>query len=111
MTDFSDKEYRHAYARASVEQGIAWQIRLNREHRGWSVEELAQRSGVDVEYIKIFENTEVDAQDLDVDFLIKIACAFDVVLRMDFVDFPTLAEASEHLSEEDQVIEPYQGTT
>lgn len=105
---WEDPRYRHAYASAAIEQSIAWQLRINREKRGWSHEELAHRSKVPLETVIALEDNE--GLDLSVAVLrplIALAEAMDIALRLDFISFETLNEGAKHLGEEDLYIPPY----
>jgi len=43
--EWDEDDYREAYMLASIEQGVAWQIRINREGRDMSQKHLAQLVG------------------------------------------------------------------
>ena len=43
--EWKEKDARDAYAEAAVEQGIAWQVRINRERRGLTQTEFAKAIG------------------------------------------------------------------
>jgi hypothetical protein len=42
---WKDKEYREAYMEASVEQAISWQVKVNRQKRGLTKQQLADKAG------------------------------------------------------------------
>jgi predicted XRE-type DNA-binding protein len=44
--DFHDSEYRHAYSAEFVDAKIGTQIKVLREQRGWSQEQLAEKAGM-----------------------------------------------------------------
>lgn len=97
--EWADAEYRQAYAQAAVEQGIAWQVRVNRERRNLTQAELALRIGTRQSAISRMEDPEYGAHSLQQ--LVKVAHAFDCALLVKFVSFATLACESEHLSPDD----------
>lgn len=97
---WSDEEYRQAYMEAAVEQGVAWQIKINREARGLTQEELAKATGTGQSAISRAEDPSYGAQSLEV--LIKIANAFDCALSVKFVSYSQLAFDSERLGEFEQ---------
>jgi ribosome-binding protein aMBF1 (putative translation factor) len=96
--EWRDTEYRQSYLEASIEQGIAWQIKANRQMRGISQEKLAERLGTGQSAISRLEDPEYGAHSLDT--LIKVAHAFDCALSVRFISYSRLAEESEDLSKE-----------
>jgi len=100
-----DPEYRHAYLVASVEQGLAWQIRVNRKARGWSQNQLAQRLGTRQSAVSRLEDPTYGAHSLDT--LVSIANVFDCALSVRFISYPELARNSEDLSPEALYAAPY----
>jgi transcriptional regulator with XRE-family HTH domain len=96
--EWSEREYRQAYMQAAIEQGVSWQIRVNREERGWTQEELAQRMGTKQSAVSRLEDPEDPGVTLRT--LIKAANAFDCALLVKFVPYSTLAQESEDLSPE-----------
>lgn len=103
--EWSDAEYRHAYAEAAVEQGVAWQIRVNREARGLSQRELAARIGTHQSAVSRLEDPEHGRHTIPT--LLKIAKAFDCALLIKLVPYSYLAWESEHLSPADLYAAPY----
>lgn len=103
--DWFDKEFRDGYIEAAIEQGPAWQIRINRKKRGWSQEKLADKAGISVARLDMLED---ESSILDthysyyMDDLVNIAKAFDCALMVKFVPFSQLVEDGEHLSMDDQ---------
>lgn len=102
---WADKEYREAYMEAAIEQGVAWQIKLNRKARNLTQAELASRIGTKQSAVSRFEDPEYGSHSLDT--LIEIAKAFDCALSVKFVSYGKLAEEAEQLSEENQIAVPY----
>jgi len=95
-----DKEYRDAYMEASIEQGIAWQIRTNRYRRGITQTDLAKAIGTKQSAISRLEDPTYGAHSLET--LVAIAKSFDCALSVKFISFSHLAYESEKLSESDQ---------
>jgi transcriptional regulator with XRE-family HTH domain len=101
-----DREYREGYMEASVEQGIAWQIRINRTLRHMTQANLAQKIGSKPNGISRLEDPEYGAHSLET--LKQIAKAFDCALLVKFISYGELANESEHLSETDQFAVSYE---
>lgn len=93
---WGNSEYRHAYMESAIEQGVAWQIRINRERRGLSQSDLARLIGSKQSAISRVEDESYGRHRLET--LVKIANAFDCVLQVRFVPYSKLARDSEDLS-------------
>lgn len=91
-----DVEYRVAYMEAAIHQNIAWQMKVNRQHRCMSKADLATLTGIAEHEISSFEDTEFE--DHDIKSLKKIANAFDCALVVGFVSYSELAYKSNRLS-------------
>ncbi|MCX5959717.1 MAG: helix-turn-helix transcriptional regulator [Cyanobacteria bacterium] len=100
-----DQEYREAYLEASIEQGIAWQIKINRQKRGLTQRDLANILNTKQSAISRLEDPEHGAYNLKT--LVEIAKAFDCALSIKYIPYSRLAEESYLLSEEDQFALPY----
>ena len=96
---WQDKEYRDAYMEASIEQGIAWQIRTNRCLRGITQTDLAKAIGTKQSAISRLEDPTYGAHSLET--LVAIAKNFDCALTVKFISFSHLAYESERLGESD----------
>lgn len=96
---WQDKEYRDAYMEASIEQGIAWQIRANRSLRGITQSDLATAIGTQQSAISRLEDPTYGAHSLET--LVSIAKSFDCALSVKFISFSHLAYESEKLGESD----------
>jgi transcriptional regulator with XRE-family HTH domain len=96
---WKNKEYRDAYLEASIEQGVAWQIRINRRLRGITQLELAKAIGTKQSAISRLEDPTYGAHSLET--LIEIAKKFDCALSVKFVSFSQLSYESERLTEAD----------
>lgn len=83
---------------AAIEQGIAWQIRANREGRGWTQRELAERLETGQSAVSRLEDPEYGAQSLET--LVRVAKAFDCALIVKLAPYSALAADSEDLSHE-----------
>lgn len=103
--EWEDKEYREAYMEAAIEQGIAWQIRINRKLRGWSQRELASILGTGQSAVSRLEDPSYGKHSLET--LLKVANAFDCALTVKMVSFSELAYSSERLDEAQQCAVPY----
>lgn len=102
---WGDREYREAYMEAAIEQGVAWQIKINRKFRNMSQKELAAAIGTQQSAISRLEDPEYGAQSLET--LLDVAKAFDCALLVKFISYSELAKESERLSETDQYAVPY----
>jgi transcriptional regulator with XRE-family HTH domain len=100
--EWSDSEYRNAYVIAAIEQGVAWQIRLNREARGLSQAQLAELVGTKQSAISRLEDPTYGKYSIDT--LLKIATAFDCALSLRFVPFSKVAIEAADLSPEALVV-------
>lgn len=95
--EWAEKAFREAYVCAAVEQGIAWQVRINREKRGLSQKQLAKAIGTKQSAISRMEAPEYGAHSLPQ--LLKVANALDVALIVKLAGFSMLARESGSLSE------------
>lgn len=102
---WTDKEYRDAYMEAAVEQGVAWQIKINRQHRHLSQKALASAMGTQQSAISRLEDPDYGCHSLET--LLEVAKVFDCALSVKFVSYSELASDSENLSESDQYAPPY----
>jgi transcriptional regulator with XRE-family HTH domain len=94
---------------AAIEQGVAWQIRINRLKRGLSQADLARAIGTQQSAISRLEDPEYGRHNLDT--LVQIAKAFDCALLVKFVSYSKLAADSENLSESEQYAVPFSQET
>lgn len=102
---WQNREYREAYLEASLEQGIAWQIRINRQKRGITQEDLAKSLGITLPMLQELEDPEIGGYSLET--LVKVAKVFDCALSVKFIPYSELARDSQNLSEESQYAPPY----
>lgn len=103
--EWADQEYRHAYMEAAVEQGIAWQIKINREARKISQSAMAALLGTQQSAVSRLEDPEYGAHSLDT--LKKVANIFDCALLVRLVPYSVLAREVECLSREDLFAESF----
>ncbi|MDD2776768.1 MAG: helix-turn-helix transcriptional regulator [Gallionella sp.] len=83
--DFSDKEYAHDYMESHAVSRLAAQIYTLRKQRGWSQEDLAERTGIAQERISKIESANFDS--LTMKSLKRFSRAFDVNLHISFESF------------------------
>ncbi|MBU1690510.1 MAG: helix-turn-helix domain-containing protein [Gammaproteobacteria bacterium] len=100
-----NQEYRHSYMEAAIEQGVAWQIKINREKRNLSQGELANMIGSQQSAISRVEDTSYGRHRLET--LTKIANAFDCALQVRFIPYSKLARDSDDLSPKALYAESY----
>ena len=85
--DFRDKDYRHGYVDGFLNSSIATQIKVLREQRGWTQEDLAGRADMKQTSISRIEN--VNYSSWSISTLNRLAEAFDLTLRVTFEGFGT----------------------
>ncbi|SEL61531.1 Helix-turn-helix domain-containing protein [Roseateles sp. YR242] len=90
---------------AAVDQGIAWQIKINRERRGLSQKQLASKLGTQQSAISRLEDPDYGSHSLE--SLKQVASAFDCALLLKLVPFSVLAAESEKLSPDDLFAAPF----
>lgn len=87
--EWQDTSYRQAAMEGTVENMIAWQVRINREERGMTQENLAALMGTRQSAISRLEDPE--GGDVLVSTLVKAAHAFDCALVVRLVDYVEFA--------------------
>lgn len=97
LKSLEDREYRREFA-ADIGTGLAFQVRLLREDRGWTQEQLAHRMGKRQETISQWENPDYGRYTLNT--LRELAAAFDVALLVRFAPFSELVDWSINLTPE-----------
>jgi transcriptional regulator with XRE-family HTH domain len=90
MEAFGDREYRQTYADSFLDTYIAAQIKALREARGWSQQDLGERSGMHQSRISALEN--VNYSSWSIRTLRRLAKAFDLRLSVRFDSFGHLLE-------------------
>jgi transcriptional regulator with XRE-family HTH domain len=106
---WANREYREAYMEAAVEQGVAWQIKINRTRRKMSQKMLAQALGTTQSAVSRMEDPEYGAHSLET--LRQLAKIFDCALIVKFAGYSVLARESRRLSELDQYAPPFHHET
>lgn len=100
-----DPEYRQAYMEASIEEGLAWQIKANRKARGLTQDDLAALLDTRQSAISRLEDPEYGSHNIET--LLKLANAFDCALSVRFISYARLALESSDLSESALVAESF----
>ena len=91
------KPKREAYVRAHAQHGLAHQIRMLREHRGWTQAELAHKIGArNQSTVARLEDPSYGKY--SVSSLLKLANAFDVGALVKFVSFSKMLHETADLS-------------
>lgn len=83
--EWKNVEYRRAAMEATVENTVAWQVRINREERGLKQVELAKLMATGQSAISKLEDTS--GHDVLLSTLFKAAHAFDCALVVRFVEY------------------------
>ena len=96
LEEVKDEEYRHEFVSEHVIEGLAFQINLIRQARGWTQEELAKRCDMAQESISRLEDPNYGRYSLKT--LKRLARAFDVALLVRFVSFGELGEWTVNLT-------------
>ncbi|MDN6883903.1 helix-turn-helix domain-containing protein [Variovorax sp. CAN2819] len=87
--EWDDPDYRQAAMEATNENLIAWGVRINRECRGLTQAQLAERMGTKQSAVSKLEDSE--GGDVLVSTLSKAAHALDMALLVKFVDYAEFA--------------------
>lgn len=101
LTGLEDSDYRRIFAAEQLNTGLAYQLRLLREDRGWTQEELARRTGKSQEMISRWEDPDYGSYSIST--LKAFADAFDVSLIVKFAPFSELTKWLTSLSKEQLV--------
>jgi transcriptional regulator with XRE-family HTH domain len=104
--DFADEEYRDAYVEANIAAGVAHQVRINREARGWTQADLAQRLGSKQSLVSRLEDPDYGR--LSIKTLLSLARTFQCALEVRFVSFSRFLEDHADLSPTALVAKPYE---
>src|SRR5690349_8707242 len=81
----TDKDYRHGYVDEFLNAYIATQIKVLREQRNLTQQQLAELAGMKQERISVLEN--VNYSSWSISTLRRIAEAYDLTLNVSFEDF------------------------
>jgi transcriptional regulator with XRE-family HTH domain len=90
IEEFHDPEYREVYTDEFLNSKIATQIKVLREQRKWTQEELADRAEMKQERVAVLENVNYESWTLSV--LRRFAKAFDLRLDVEFKEFGSFFE-------------------
>lgn len=93
---FHDPEYRQAYAEGFSDSKIATQIKVLREQRGWTQQQLADAAGMKQSRIAALEDVNYSSWSLRT--LRRLAQAFDVWLDVEFQEFGAIKAQLRHFS-------------
>lgn len=103
--EWESGEYRRATLEATIENQIAWSVRVNREERGLTQSDLAQKMSTKQPAISKLEDPE--GGDVLVSTLVKAAHAFDCALVIRFVDYAQFARETQDVSPERLLAQPF----
>lgn len=83
VSKLANKDYRHAYMKEGVRSWIARQVRILREQRGWSQEDLGHETNKPQSAISRIEDPDYGR--LSLQTLFDLASAYDVGILVQFV--------------------------
>src|SRR5690606_26814977 len=109
VASLSDKAYRDAFVRQTIEVGLPFQIRGMRVARDKSQKELGKMLGKPQSVVSRFENPGYGRCTLNT--LLEIASAFDVGLLVTFVPFSELASRVSGLTAESMQVPAFDDDT
>ena len=101
-----DKDYRDLYVAEHIRQGIAFQIRMMREDRGWTQSDLGERMGMAQETISQLEDPDYGR--LTLRTLKRLGSAFDVAPIVRFAPFSHLVDWIVSLSSDRLVVPSFE---
>jgi transcriptional regulator with XRE-family HTH domain len=96
--EFQDEEYRHSYAEECLNTMIATQIKVLREQREMTQEQLADKTGMKQSRIPLLEDSNYSSWTINT--LKRFAEAFDLALSVKFETFSTVILDFDNLSRE-----------
>lgn len=109
VASLSDKAYRDAFVRQTIEVGLPFQIRGMRVARDKSQKELGKMLGKPQSVVSRFENPGYGRFTLNT--LLEIASVFDVGLLVTFVPFSELASRVSGLTSESMQVPEFDADT
>jgi transcriptional regulator with XRE-family HTH domain len=95
---FQDKDYRHIYTNGFVDSKIATQIKVLREQRRWTQDELAEETGMRQARVSVLEDVNYSSWSLST--LRRLAMAFDLYVDVEFKEFGTFDRQLDELDRE-----------
>jgi transcriptional regulator with XRE-family HTH domain len=105
LPKWEDREYREGYLEASIEQGVAWQLRAIRKARNLSQDFLAKLLNTKQSAVSRLEDPDYGGHSIET--LIKLAHAFGCALSVKFIPYSQLALDSVDLSEKALVVKSF----
>jgi transcriptional regulator with XRE-family HTH domain len=91
-----DAAYRRAFVCEHVDQNIPFQIRANREHRGWTQADLGKKAKMAQARISLLEDPNYSR--FTISTLKRLAAAFDTGLHIAFVPVSAVLDRSVNLA-------------
>lgn len=104
--EWEDPEYRQAAMESTVENMIAWGVRINREHRNLTQAQLAELIGTKQSAVSKLEDP--DGGDVLLSKLMKTAHALDLALLVKFVDYAEFAAQTRDVRTEKLLAQNYE---
>lgn len=98
IEDFRDPDVREIYADEFINMKIATQIKVLREQREWTQEQLALLAEMKQERVAVLENVNYESWTLNV--LRRFAKAFDLVVDVEFKEFGDLLNTFDQFGRE-----------
>jgi transcriptional regulator with XRE-family HTH domain len=95
---FRNKDYREEFVSARIATAIGAQIAALRQKRGWSQQQLAEYAHMKQPRIALLETG--DYESFSFSTLKRLAAAFEVAIRIDFLNFPDFLRWSESFDSE-----------
>lgn len=111
LDKFSNKEYRQSYMKSTVLNGVAHQIRLNREYRGLTQQSFATLCGGKVRQTTISRFESASYGKLSINSILKIALALDVAVIVKFVSYRKFIDEYEDKSVGNLVVDSFHEIT
>ncbi|HEX9424467.1 MAG TPA: XRE family transcriptional regulator [Pyrinomonadaceae bacterium] len=98
LREFQDKETRQIYAENFLNTFIATQLKVLREDREWTQQQLAEETGMKQERVSVLE--DVNYESWTINTLKRFARAFDLRLSIKFESFSSLLTDHDSFSRE-----------
>lgn len=104
-SELRDREYREGYDEALLDHRIATQIRVIREQRGWTQQQLADAAQMRQSRISAMEDEDYGSWSINT--LRRIAHALDVRLSVEFDEWGTLLDDVDYAGRKDLERRPF----
>lgn len=98
LEEFHDPDVREVYCEEFLNAKIATQIKVLREQRGWTQEQLAEHAQMKQERVAVLENINYESWTLNV--LRRFAKAYDLTLDLEFKEFGEFLKGLDNFSRE-----------